>query len=258
MSNKVSILTNNYNGSFYIKKFIESLYMQTFNDWELIFYDNCSSDNSLDILNQYQKNDTRIKIFHNKKFTGLGYARSEALKKCNYDYVAVWDVDDTSEKDRLLLQFKFLEKNYEISLVASNVLKKINKSTIKYILSTSPDTIRSQLYWRNIIVHSSVMYRRKIALKIGGYNSNFNYSQDYNFYIKLLVNNYKISSIDKFLCTQNISTDGLSKSYNMKKTIIKDQINNLLNARDIKDINYKIKILNHLSKIFYSMKLLFV
>ena len=59
------------------------------------------------------------------------------------------------------------------------------------------------------------MYKKEIALKIGGYDPNYNYSQDYNF-INFLINNYKISSIDKYLC-YSINNDGLSMQKNMKR-----------------------------------------
>lgn len=256
MINKVSILTNNFNGSLYINNFFESLYEQSFQDWELIFFDNCSSDNSLDVLDQFKKKDNRIKLFKNENHTGLGIARSNAIKYCNNEYIAIWDIDDTSDKDRLYVQHDFLNNHKDITLVASNVIKNINGKKIEYKLNSSSNFIKSQLYWKNIIVHSSVMFRKNAAIKIGGYDPSYNYSQDYNFYIKLLINNYKISSIDKFLCFQNISNRGLSKNKNMKKIILRDQINNLISARKIQDVNLNIKILNQLSYMYYYLKLI--
>tara|TARA_B100000963_G_scaffold119478_1_gene104091 strand:+ start:21124 stop:21897 length:774 start_codon:yes stop_codon:yes gene_type:complete len=255
---KISILTNNYNGSNYINDYFKSIYSQTFIDWELIFFDNKSTDNSLELLNKYLKKDNRIKLFINDKNSGLGYARSKALKLCSAEYIAVWDIDDTAHMSRLKTQLEFLIKNKDVALVASNVLKLSFSQITKYKIKSSPEFIKSQLIWRNILVHSSVMYKKKAALLVGGYDQNYNYSQDYNFYLKLLKNNFKISSIDEYLCNQTINRNGLSLKKSMKKIIIKDQINNLIEARKINNIKINHKILNTMSKVYYNLKLLFV
>ena len=101
MSAEISILTNNYNGSKFIRRFLKSLYSQSFSNWELIFYDNCSADNSVTILKNLKRDDNRVKIFTNKFHTNLGEARNNALKKCKSPYVAIWDIDDLSHKHRL-------------------------------------------------------------------------------------------------------------------------------------------------------------
>lgn len=254
----ISILTNNYNGSNYIDIFFKSLYSQTFSDWELIFFDNKSTDDSVEKLNKYRKKDKRINLYSNNKNSGLGLARSKALKLCNSDYIAVWDIDDISHKSRLKTQLEFLKKNHDIALVASNVIKLSKNKTSKYKIKTSPELIKSQLVWRNIIVHSSVMYKKNVALLVGGYDSNYNYSQDYNFYLKLLKNNYKLSSIDEFLCSQTINRGGLSSNKSMIKIIINDQINNLIEAKKLKNTNIIYKLMNNMSLIYYNLKLLFV
>ena len=255
---KISILTNNYNGSSYIDNYFKSIYSQTFSDWELIFFDNKSSDNSLELLNKYLIKDKRIKLYINDKNAGLGIARSKALKLCSAEYIAVWDVDDTSHMSRFKTQLDFLIKNKDVALVASNVLKLSYSQVTKYRIKSSPEFIKSQLIWRNILVHSSVMYKKKAALSVGGYDQSYNYSQDYNFYLRLLKNNYKISSIDQYLCSQSINRNGLSLNKSMKKIIIKDQINNLIEARKINNLKMSHKILNSVSKIYYNLKLLFV
>ncbi len=255
---KVSVLTNNFNGSKNIDSFFKSLYAQSFVDWELIFFDNNSTDNSIELVNNYKIKDGRIKLFKNDQFTGLGLARLKALNLCNSDYIAVWDIDDTAHKDRLELQYNFLNLNTDIDLVCSNVIKLTNGKSYNYYINPSSEYIKSQLVWHNIIVHSSVMYKKEIALKIGGYDPNYNYSQDYNFYINFLINNYKISSIDKYLCYQSINHEGLSMQKNMKKTIYLDQINNLIKARKIKKIKFVSKFLNYIATYYYLVRILFV
>ncbi len=234
------------------------MYSQTFKDWELIFFDNKSTDNSVDLLHKYSKKDNRVKLFTNDKNVGLGLARSKALDLCSCKFIAVWDIDDKSHKSRLKTQYEFLIKNKDIVLVASDVLKSSLGKVKKYRIKSSPEFIKSQLIWRNILVHSSVMYKKNAALLVGGYDRSYNYSQDYNFYLKLLKKNYKLSSINEFLCTQSINKDGLSLNKSMKKVIIKDQINNLNEARKLKNIKINFKLMNIISIIYYNLKLLIV
>ena len=61
---KISIILPTYNGQLYIREAIESVIKQIFKDWELIIVDDCSSDNTLDIIKEYEKLDSRIRVIH--------------------------------------------------------------------------------------------------------------------------------------------------------------------------------------------------
>ena len=82
---KISIILPTYNGQLYIREAIESVIKQIFKDWELIIVDDCSSDNTLDIIKEYEKLDSRIRVIHNevnKKLPaslniGFSYAKGE-------------------------------------------------------------------------------------------------------------------------------------------------------------------------------------
>ena len=76
---KVSIIMNCYNGQDFLKESINSVIDQTYKKWELIFYDNCSTDKSAQIVKKY--NDKRIKYYRSKKNLKLGLARKKALSK---------------------------------------------------------------------------------------------------------------------------------------------------------------------------------
>jgi glycosyltransferase involved in cell wall biosynthesis len=81
MKTLVSVIMNCYNGEKYLKKSIDSVINQDYKNWELIFYDNTSTDSSRDIFFNYKKFDKRFKYFKSKKKEKLGLARSNALKK---------------------------------------------------------------------------------------------------------------------------------------------------------------------------------
>ena len=120
MQNKtVSIIMNCYNGQDFLRESINSVINQTYKKWELIFYDNCSTDRSAQIVKKYK--DRRIKYFKSKKNLNLGLARKTALSKANGYFVAFLDTDDIWIKNKLKTQLKFLEKK-EIGFCISNSL----------------------------------------------------------------------------------------------------------------------------------------
>ena len=99
MSRLVSIIVNCYNGEKYLKKTLESIQNQRYENWELIFWDNQSKDQSKDIFESF--NDTRFKYFYADEHTPLYEARTLACKKSNGDFIAFLDCDDWWYEDFL-------------------------------------------------------------------------------------------------------------------------------------------------------------
>ena len=88
----VSFVVNCYNGELYLKNCISSILEQTYTNWEIIFWDNASTDNSAEIFNTYK--DSRFKYFKSEVNVTLGQARAWAVNQCNGEYIAFLDVDD--------------------------------------------------------------------------------------------------------------------------------------------------------------------
>lgn len=97
MSQLISVLMNCYNGEKYLKEAIDSVYTQSYSNWEIIFIDNCSTDNSADIAKSY---DDRLKYYKTTKNVSLGEARKFAVDFCS-KYIATLDVDDIWEPHAL-------------------------------------------------------------------------------------------------------------------------------------------------------------
>ena len=113
----VSIIMNCYNGEKYLDESLKSIINQTYKNWELIFWDNLSTDNSKRIFEKYK--DKRFKYFQAKKHTVLYKARNLAIKNTNGEFIAFLDTDDIWLKDKLSQQIKlFYNKN--IGLVYGN------------------------------------------------------------------------------------------------------------------------------------------
>ncbi len=103
---KISLIIPVYNVEKYIKECLDSAVNQTLKDIEIICVDDCGSDNSVEIIKEYQKNDNRIKILHHKKNSGLAASRNTGMAVATGEYLAFLDSDD-------YLQLNFLEELYK-------------------------------------------------------------------------------------------------------------------------------------------------
>ena len=135
MSDLISIITPTYNCGKFIGETIESVINQTYENWEMIIVDDCSKDNTKDIVNKYAQNDDRIKYHLLEKNSGAAIARTKAMELANGNYMAFLDSDDLWVEDKLEKQLKFKKENnfnfvcteYEQIDEQSNPLGKIIK-----------------------------------------------------------------------------------------------------------------------------------
>lgn len=110
MNELVSIVTPSYNTSKYISETIESVLAQTYTNWEMIIVDDCSTDNTDDVIKPYLS-DTRIKYFKNPKNSGAAVSRNYALSEAKGKWIAFLDSDDIWVSDKLEKQIAFMKEN---------------------------------------------------------------------------------------------------------------------------------------------------
>ena len=107
MSELVSIIMPSYNTSKYIKETIESVLVQSYENWELIIVDDCSTDNTDDVVNQYLA-DERIHYMKNEKNSGAAVSRNRALREAKGKWIAFLDSDDLWYPEKLEKQIEFM------------------------------------------------------------------------------------------------------------------------------------------------------
>ena len=110
MKDLVSIITPSYNTAKYIGKTIESVQAQTYKNWEMIIVDDCSSDNTDEVVASYMS-DKRIKYIKNEKNSGAAVSRNRALREARGRWIAFLDSDDLWSSEKLEKQISFMEKN---------------------------------------------------------------------------------------------------------------------------------------------------
>ncbi|MCX6282497.1 MAG: glycosyltransferase [Bacteroidetes bacterium] len=181
----VSILMTVFNGEKYLSHTIESVLGQSLREFEFIIIDDGSTDSTPEIIASFR--DPRIICFTQAN-KGVAAASNKGLSMAKGRYIARIDADDTCMKDRIRLQYDFLENNPGYVLCGSTA--EMTDMDGNYIFTSSlpleDEDIRKVLEKENCFVHSSTFFRKEVALKIGGYNEAVKlYFNDYIFLYQL-------------------------------------------------------------------------
>ena len=126
----VSVIMNCYNGERYLTNSLQSVLNQDYKNWELIFWDNKSKDNSKKIFMKFK--DHRFKYYHAKKFTNLYTARNLAIRKAKGKIISFIDVDDMWLPKKLKKNVEFFKKNKNAEILYSNYFVQRYFFGIKY------------------------------------------------------------------------------------------------------------------------------
>lgn len=110
MRDLVSIIMPSYNTGAFIKQTIDSVLSQTYQNWELLIVDDCSTDNTDEIVEEYLA-DKRIKYIKNESNSGAAVSRNRALREAKGKWIAFLDSDDLWEADKLQRQLSFMKEN---------------------------------------------------------------------------------------------------------------------------------------------------
>ena len=205
----VSIIMNCLNGEEFLYYALKSIVNQTYKNWELVFWDNRSTDNSAKILKSFK--DKRIRYFYAKKRTELHKARNLAIKKTRGEFIAFLDVDDIWSKEKLSLQIpKF--KNKKIGLVYSNFyrLYEKNKRKIGHQNNLPRGKITNSIIKNYQIAILTVVIRKKFIDKKNPFDYKYDLISDYDFGLNFSLK-HDFESINKPLAFYRIHKNQIQK-----------------------------------------------
>lgn len=209
----VSIIMNCYNGEKYLKEAVDSVIAQTYKNWEIIFFDNASTDRSKDIIKSY-KND-KIKLFSSKTNTTLGNARNKAISKCSGIFIAFLDVDDLWLPKKLEKQIPLFE-NSKVGVVICDTFFFENDKNVKQLYKfKKPPTgnVFSDLLMNSFISLETVIIRKKCLKKLDHFfDERFSMIEEYDFFLRILLN-WELNYVDEVLAKWRIH----SSSWTWKK-----------------------------------------
>ena len=184
MSNKlISVIMAVKDGEEFVSRTIDSILSQTYKNFEFIIVVNCSTDNTLKIIQSYK--DKRIKILQSN-ICQLNYNLNLALSFAIGEYIARIDADDIAVANRFEKQVAVLEKN-NYSVVGSNLIYIDENDKIIGKMSYPEHNleIRKKIIYKAVLVHPSILCRREDLLKVGGYLGG-KFAQDLDLWIRLM------------------------------------------------------------------------
>jgi len=200
----ISVLMSVYNNENTVGKAIDSILTQNFKNFEFLINDDCSTDATLNIIDSYAKKDNRVKIFKNKENHGLTKSLNYLITQASGSFIARQDGDDISFMNRLTHQINFI-KNENIDACSSRAIIKKSKRIIpNYSYYLPPKLV---IKAKNPFVHGTIMIKKSVLMKLGGYNEKFYYAQDYKLMKDLIENNYKVKIIKKPLYELNMENN---------------------------------------------------
>jgi teichuronic acid biosynthesis glycosyltransferase TuaG len=151
MNHLVSIITPAYNCSATIEETINSVLQQSYSNWEMIIVDDCSSDNTVDIVSAYVRKDERIKLIRMEQNSGSAATRNTAIQRAKGQFIALLDSDDLWKPKKIESQLNFMVQNgYAFSFTAYDVFR-ISSDKHRRIFEV-PEKINYKQYLRNSII----------------------------------------------------------------------------------------------------------
>lgn len=154
----VSVITPTYNCACFIAETIASVQAQTYQQWEMIIVDDCSTDHTREIVDQYIEVDNRIKYFCLEKNSGAAVARTKAMELANGEYMAFLDSDDIWLEDKLEKQLSFM-KEYHVAFSCTEYEQIDEKGkSLNKIIKTVPKADYNRVLLDCPVGNSTVVY----------------------------------------------------------------------------------------------------
>lgn len=199
MNEKISVIMGVYNAEQTLTESINSIINQTYQNWELIICDDCSTDRTSKILDRFKNNyPEKIIIIQNKKNLKLAASLNHCLKYCSGKYIARMDADDISEKSRFEKQINFLKNNRDIQLVGTAMQRfDENGKNDTIFFDSFPD--KFSVKKGNPFSHGTLLAYKFVYDKLNGYkvNSLTERVEDQEFYFRFFKEGYKGANINE-------------------------------------------------------------
>lgn len=242
----ISVIMPCYNREKYVVEAIESILNQTYTNFEFIIIDDCSTDNTFEIVKEYAKKDNRILALKNDKNYCYVHSLNKGIEIAKGKYIARMDDDDISLPERFEKQVEFLEKNEDIIVLGtfieifSDDMKKYNS----WIEETETEVLKILINFFNPICHPSVMIRKSfLEEKKLNYSKEFEFSEEYYLWNQIIEKGGKIANLPDILLKyrrhyKRISENknSISRQSNLFHRIRFNALSRIFNSRKAKKI----------------------
>lgn len=212
---KVSIVLPTYNRAYCIKRSIDSILRQTYTNFELLVIDDCSTDDTEELVGQIAEKDGRVHYCKQPCNRGVAVARNEGIRRAQCAYIAFQDSDDAWKTDKLEKQMRVLEGRPDIGLVYCVLEGRKKDGTLIHIPDDSMEKgglqgdIYRLLLQGNVIDAPTAVVRRECLEQSGLFDEELICLEDWELFLRI-AKSWKIGYVDEALLFSDIHEGGVS------------------------------------------------
>ncbi|MDY2699364.1 MAG: glycosyltransferase family 2 protein [Lachnospiraceae bacterium] len=197
MGNKplISVIMAVYNEEKYIEKSLHSILNQTLQDFEIIIFDDCSTDKTVQIINNIQ--DERIHLYKNSENQGLTKNLNQGLRLAQGQYIARMDGDDFSLPTRFEKQIDYFQHHPDVMLI-SCWAQDFGESMLRWKLRENSEELKTRMLVKPVFAHPGFMMKKELIEKGYFYDESFRTAQDYEFASRVAYQ-YEIGIVQEIL-----------------------------------------------------------
>lgn len=209
----ISVIIACYNGAAFVEETVASVLRQSFDDFEIIMVDDCSTDETMRVLRGQR--DPRIRVLSTPHNMGPAHARNLAFGEARGRYLAALDQDDLCHPDRFRIQTAYLDANAGTVAVGTAAchltVGGVRRDSLP--LRTTPGFVHWMLHMANPLVWSSMMIRGDAARTLGSLNrADYMFAEDYDLYHRLTALG-EVARLDQVLTVYRCHPGGASERY---------------------------------------------
>ena len=242
----VSVIMNCRNSATFLEEAIQSVFSQTYQNWEIIFYDNLSTDESPNIAKKYIG---KLKYVRGTKPLSLGEARNEAIQEASGKYIAILDCDDLWVANKLEKQIEIFEKDSQMGLVYSNCHFVDQKGEVIHsgMVPREPPKDSSPAF--SLISEGcyipcpTIVLKKEAVIQNQGFNATYHYAEEFDLCVRVALT-WKVGYVDQKLAFYRIH--GKNESIIGEKNLLRETI------QVMKDASKQMKLsLSHRLKLWF-------
>lgn len=202
----ISVLLPVRNGARYLREAIDSIFAQTFDDFEVVVVDDASTDATAEILRTFE-----VTVVRNERQLGIAGSLNRGWPLCRGEYIARMDADDISAPQRFERQVAFLDAHPHVGMCGTWVRMFAGDWHRDRELETDPERIRCSLLLRNVLSHPSAMLRRELFEQYGlRYDDTFGNSEDYDLWSRAS-HCFALATIPEFLLLYRVHDEQVGR-----------------------------------------------
>lgn len=209
-----------YNDELYIEESLRSILNQTLADFELIIYDDCSSDHTVEKIRAFH--DPRIQLICNEENCGLTKNLNKGLRIAKGKYIARMDGDDISELTRFEKQVAFLEEHPSVYLISCHA-QNFGESDLVNRIRGNSEVLRCRMLIRPVFAHPGFMMRRELIEEGFFYDETFRTAQDYEFAVRA-AGTHEIGMVPEILLHYRVHKKQISNTVNDNQVTNADRV----------------------------------